>query len=527
MRTDQAANDDRELSSRVLVLSVLGLGMIGRVVDGNPHASWVYVPCVLVLYVLPLWYASGRGRAVWDDHWIALLAAQAVLTYVPFWLFGNAWVGGASGLLGALVLLLAPFRVRWVTFASLAALELGLWLVVGLPYLPSANSGFWVLNAYLVTSFTGFALIQLAEMVDTLAATRPRLVLDAVTRQRLAASAHLEHRIVDRLAELSNRASSVVRTTDLDVQRTGLESAGRLAREAASDARRLLQELPDPGRVNDVYKDHPTQVAPRLAQGVAVTVVLLLTAQAALNVILPPPGTNLDPTTIVLGILVPLLVAVLTLRHLDLTGSGGRPWLWPASLVLQVLLVALLYATAGTPSLALVGPVVASGLVLVRRSLRWVFLVGAASVTPLLMMASPPIDLPTRAEQLRYSIYGAAILASVSLLIYGLSRFAATTVQVQDALQEVADAAGIEEQLRLARDTHDTLGLGLATIALKSDLALGLLANDPARAQREAVQIMHLATNVSRDAASVGSGPIALTFDQELSTARHATLKLR
>src|SRR5205085_7220886 len=79
------------------------------------------------------------------------------------------------------------------------------------------------------------------------------------------------------------------------------------------------------------------------------------------------------------------------------------------------------------------------------------------------------------------------------------------------------------ERLRLARDAHDTLGLGLSTIAMKSDLATALLASDPARARHEVVQISHLSAIVSSDAHAVSVGEVALDLRGELASAR-ATL---
>ena len=99
---------------------VLACGAVARSADANPHPSYGYVPFVLALYVLPLWYASGWRREVWVRYRWGLLALQAVGTYVPFAVFGHGWVGGVSGLLGGLVLLVVPGRRGWLLFAGLA-----------------------------------------------------------------------------------------------------------------------------------------------------------------------------------------------------------------------------------------------------------------------------------------------------------------------------------------------------------------------------------------------------------------------
>ena len=128
------------VSGRSLVLGVLACALVARAFDAQPHPNAAYVPFVVALYVLPGWYASGRLRGPWERHAGALLAVQAVLTYVPFAIFGSHWVGGVSGLLAGLVLLLLPRRAGLVAYAALAGLELAAWGWVGLPYEPRLSA---------------------------------------------------------------------------------------------------------------------------------------------------------------------------------------------------------------------------------------------------------------------------------------------------------------------------------------------------------------------------------------------------
>ena len=508
------------LASRALVLVVLGCSLVSRTTDANPHPSAAYVPFVAVLYVLPVWYATGHGRHIWARYAGALLAVQAVLTYVPFALFGDTWVGGVSGLFGALVLLLLPATTRWPVFGGLVLLELALWLAVGLPYEPDRRAVFWVLNAFVNVSLSGFALNRLADLLDTLAATRHRLVTEAVTRQRLAAAAHLQERIVARLADQSEEAGAAVRTADPAQVRSGLVATGRLARAAAADARRLLLELPDPALVSVPAATDAAMVAPRLARRVTALVVVLFAGQFLVN--LGVLGDELRPAwgTVAAACAVATVVVALTLRHLELRDPVERPRGWPWTLALLGLLSFAFYPTEGSVSLGLLALVGASGLALVRHRLRWLFLAGVVVGLPVLTLARPGLDLPTRHDQVLWSVYAAATSAVACLLVYGLSRFTRASLAVQAAQREAAGAAATQEQLRLARDAHDALGLGLSTIALKSDLALALLDSDPERARHETIQIMHLAAIVSRDASAVGTGSLELDLDSELTSAR-------
>lgn len=510
--------------ARALVLVVLSCGLVSRVADGIAHESAAYVPFVLVLYAVPFWYASGRGRALLLRHRRTLLVVQAVLTYLPFAIFGDGWVGGASGLLGALVLLLVPGRPGWLLFAGLAVLEPVLWLAVGLPYQPALNAGCWVTIAFLITALSGFALNRLVDLDETLATARSRLVADAVDRQKLAAVEHLRTRIVQRLTSLSEGAGDVVGSTDADRLRSGLVAAGKLAREAAADSRRLLLALPDPTPARLRPTGGPTIVEPRLAYLVTAAVTVLFGLQTVLNVAAPVAEVHHPASAVVVVVLAVLAVVVLTLLHLDLDGSARRPRGWPLTLLLQGVLLAVLYQVAGATALALLGTLAASVLVSSRHPARWAILVAVVAIMPVLTFAHPPGDETTLPREVRWCIYVVAIQLTASLLIYGLSRFTVASLEVERASHKVAALAARQEQARLARDVHDTLGLGLSTIALKTDLAVELLDISPDRARWEAVQIMRLATTVASDAVALGTGAVVLDLRHELASAR-ATLE--
>ena len=64
------------------------------------------------------------------------------------------------------------------------------------------------------------------------------------------------------------------------------------------------------------------------------------------------------------------------------------------------------------------------------------------------------------------------------------------------------------------------LGLGLSTIALKTDLAAALLEHDPGRSHQETVQALHLTRLVDTDVEAVSGDRVSLTLATEVATAR-------
>jgi two-component system, NarL family, sensor histidine kinase DesK len=73
-------------------------------------------------------------------------------------------------------------------------------------------------------------------------------------------------------------------------------------------------------------------------------------------------------------------------------------------------------------------------------------------------------------QVLANALFLAAITAEVGLLVHGLSRLAGLARQLEGLRAELARTAAVREQLRVVRDVHDLLGLGLSTAALKTDL---------------------------------------------------------
>jgi two-component system sensor histidine kinase DesK len=110
--------------------------------------------------------------------------------------------------------------------------------------------------------------------------------------------------------------------------------------------------------------------------------------------------------------------------------------------------------------------------------------------------------------------------AALGLLIYGLTRLAQFTAQLENLRGELARQAVADERLRLARDTHDLLGLSLSAIAMKSDLIGKLIARDDRRAGAELAELALICATARADIRLVAGEARDLPLDAELAAAR-------
>ena len=110
--------------------------------------------------------------------------------------------------------------------------------------------------------------------------------------------------------------------------------------------------------------------------------------------------------------------------------------------------------------------------------------------------------------------------AALGLLVFGLTRLAQLAVQLENLRGELARKAVAGERLRLARDTHDLLGLGLSAIAMKADLIGKLIGRDDARAGEEIAELARICATARADARLVAGEARDLPLDAELAAAR-------
>jgi two-component system sensor histidine kinase DesK len=104
--------------------------------------------------------------------------------------------------------------------------------------------------------------------------------------------------------------------------------------------------------------------------------------------------------------------------------------------------------------------------------------------------------------------------------VYGLTRLAQLAVQLEELRGELARQAVAGERLRVARDTHDLLGLGLSAIAMKADLIGKLISRDDARAGEETAELARICAAARADVRLVAGESRDLPLDAELAAAR-------
>lgn len=504
-----------------VVIGFLTALLAGRAMDAVNHGGefW-YMLFVVALFVLPMWFASGLARDLWTRLRWWFLGAQAVLTYLPFAVFGNGWVGGISGLLGGLVLLTVTSPRSWVLFGLLLVVEEALWLgVVGLPYTPEVHAAVWLLIAFSDNALALFGLTWLAELVRQVHSTRDELAVAAITRQRLAVAERLRSMIGERIQIVSERSKAAQQAlaTDQEEARAQVVAAGVTAREMLAEARAIAADQHDQIGSRPDAEENRVVLAPRLARAVLLAVVLQFAVQNVLNVA-APGGAGYPGIALVVAVAVSAAIPALQLRHSGSRHGGARPAAWQWTFAAQAFLTYAQYPLVGGVGLIFVAFLAGSALLLFQGWARWAWFSAIVTSMPLLVLAAPGAA-PLTGALVRWTVYATATTVAFGLMVYGLSRLTGLAVRLAALREELAELAAVREQLRLARDTHDLLGLGLSAVALKTDLIAALIGRDDAKVRHELDELLWLCLKAGNDARLVAEESLQLTFASELGLA--------
>ena len=506
-----------------LVTVVMCLVAISEAAYGAANDGLGEVPMVAALVVLPLLYVVPATRPMWLRHRYLLLGVQAALTYVPFAWFGANWT--PSGWLAGLVLLTVPSPASWFVAAVLAALETAAWAGVGgLAGQSATAAAVWATFAFVFDALILFGLARLADLIRAVHAARDELAEAAVTAERVRAADSLRAAVGSRLAEAAGQPAAALQAI------AGNPSLAReQIAETAVTARQALEEVRE---VATRYRNAPwpeaastgprEPLAPRLAQAVLVVVLcglaLLYLLFVAENVHGVPGGYSIPVVALTIADAVALVI--LQLRHSWPSRGLARPRGWPVTLFLQAILTYALFPLTGWHPLLMLGFLAGSVLLLVPAVPGWAAFAAVIATLPVLFSVKPIAGLSTREEWLGAMVFLTLESAALGLLVYGLTRLAQLAVQLENLRGELARKAVAGERLRLARDTHDLLGLGLSAIAMKADLVGKLIGRDDARAGEEIAELARICATARADVRLVAGEARDLSLDAELAAAR-------
>jgi two-component system sensor histidine kinase DesK len=502
--------------------AVLCLLLVARVSDVLATGQVGQVVFTVALFVAPLLYAFPGTRPLVARHrWLVLLV-QGVLTWVPFALFGARWQAGVGGLLAGLVLLTVASPMSWLLAGGLLGAEVVVRVTLtGLPVAPAWFAIVYLITVYVVDAVLFFGLVRLAQLVGEVQEARGRSADLAAAGERLQAAGALQAAIGERLAGIAAMAATVRHAMpgDPGQARAQIAAAGRTAREAVAQARAVTTAHRDPPRLEPAgLPATGAVVGARLAWTVLVTVLLMFAAENLGYVVISRYGTRL--TALAAADIV--LVAALQLYHSRAARDGGRPRAWPLTLAAQALLVYAAFLPSVAAYVGGLAPFLAgSVLLLVPGRWRWA---GYAAVVASWSVLSTTLVLRgfsvPAGQRLADMLYQVAVTAGIGLMVYGLSRLAGLARQLEALRGELARMAVVQERLRVVRDVHDLLGLGLSAIALKTDLIGRLIGRDDADAAAEIEEMSRICAAARADLRQVTAGGQQLSLATELGAAR-------
>jgi two-component system sensor histidine kinase DesK len=506
----------------VLPVAVLGLLLADRMSDVLQYGSPGQVPFTAALFVIPMLYAVPvTGPVVWRYRWLAL-AVQGVLTWVPFAVFGAAWQAGIGGLLAGLVLLVVPGRAAWLLAGMLLAGDVVVRATVtGLPEAPGWFGVIHSVTFYVIYALEFFAMVRLAQIVGQVEQARAAAAGVAVAQERLAAAQELRVAIGEQLAGIAVKAAVAQRDLSRDMARARgqIAAAGAAARDAIAQARAVTARYRGPaGPEPAVPPPGGAVIAARLAWTVLVVVLLSFATYSVSLLVYYGYGTG----RAALAITDIVLVTALQLYHSWSVRAGARPRAWPVTLGLQAVLVYAFLFPFVDAYVGVLGPFLAgSVLLLVRGRWRWAGYAAVAVSWSVLLLTLPLRGVTVPAGQrIPATLQSVAAAAGVGLLVYGLAWLAGLAAQLEGLRGELARVAVVGERLRIARDVHDLLGLGLSAIALKADLAARLIGRDDARAAAELAEMTRICASARAEVRLVAGGGQRLSLVAELAAAR-------
>ncbi len=227
--------------ARIILLTVLGGFVAVEAINVWPAQGpsqglvrTVGIIAICVLFTLQV-LISSQAATEWSmPRRVAVLLAQALVTYLPLLVLGREW-GGMAGWLAGSILLLLPGVIAWVLFAIVILSMLVGSLILGL----DAYSTAYLTVASLDTGLVVFGLSRLTLIIMYLKATRIELAQLAVIRERMRFARDLHDLLGYSLSAITLKAELTRRLVNSNPARARDELAELtdVARQALADVR--------------------------------------------------------------------------------------------------------------------------------------------------------------------------------------------------------------------------------------------------------------------------------------------------
>ena len=501
-----------------ITVAVLCTLLVAKLAGAFASDEGDQAPFIVALFVLPLLYAVPGTRPRLARYTWQLLAVQGVLTYVPLALFGGQWAQGVAGLLAGLVLLTLPGRLSWPLAGLLLVADVAVRAgLVGLPWAPAWSAVLWVVIVFVDDCVAFFGPVRLAGLVAELQSARGRFAELAVARERLQAAEDLQAAVGERLAGVAAMTAAAQQAWPGNPAgaRAQMEAAGVAARDAVARARTVTADRRMAPSPEPLAAATGADIAPRLAWAILVVILCGFGLGTANNIYL----AHLDPGDAAALLASAAACVALQLYHSRPALEGRPPRAWPLTLAVQTVLVYLPFVLLRGYVNSLVGFAAGSFLLLVPGRWRWAGYAAVVASWSALYATVPQAGQPPQ-QGWADVLYVTAVSAGVGLMVYGLSWLAGTARQLEALRGELARMAVLAERLRVARDVHDLLGLGLSAIALKADLIGRLIGRDDARAAAEIAEMGRICAHARADIRLVTEAGGDMPLDAELAAAR-------
>ncbi len=225
------------LARTIIAIVFCGFGAVALVIVLDQVRSTgeivLAVGSLLALLVLQFFYFCRPSTDLRSPMAYGMLAVQAALVYLPFFVLGQGWVSQPSFLAGSMLLVLGP-RVGWAAFAAVVVstgveqyvVTGGLW-EIGYIAVNAATTGLYV-----------YGLTRLARLVVALHDARDELATRSVTDERVRFAHDLHTLLGSSLSAIAPRGELVLR-----LLRRRPEQAGRELLEIVAITRRALADL--------------------------------------------------------------------------------------------------------------------------------------------------------------------------------------------------------------------------------------------------------------------------------------------